>query len=161
MTHSSSTHRTRSRELRDALGSFPTGVTVVTYEHDGLPLGITVSSFTSVSLSPALVLVNLQRDSRAAQNLDGRPFTINVLTADQLDVALQFSGGVNDDVVIEWDNTGIAPRLAETHAFYTCLPWATYDGGDHIILVGEVIDFDSDPSQEPLVFHQSRFKELL
>lgn len=160
MAISNSKTRTNVRLLRDALANFATGVTVVAYDHDGAPAGITVSSFTSVSLDPALVLVNLQKDSRAATNMDGKHFTINVLANDQLPLAMQFAGGGEQDVVVQWDHSGTAPRLADAHAYYTCRPWATYDGGDHLIVVGEVIDYHSDDDSDPLVFHQSRFKEI-
>ncbi|MDO5049225.1 MAG: flavin reductase family protein [Actinomycetaceae bacterium] len=160
MANSNSTPRIKPRLLRDALGNFATGVTVVTYDNNGVPAGITVSSFTSVSLDPALVLVNLHKNSKAAERLDGKPFTINVLSNDQLPIAMQFAGGDQEDVTVDWDNFGIAPRFAQAHAYYTCRPWATYDGGDHIILVGEVVDYHSDTESDPLVFHQSRFKEI-
>ena len=81
------------RELRDAFGQFATGVTVVTCTNEeGEPHGATVNAFTAVSLDPPLAQVTLGRTSRACQFLDGRPFAINVLAADQLDVAWHFAG---------------------------------------------------------------------
>ncbi|MDT7601733.1 MAG: hypothetical protein QOK26_3810, partial [Pseudonocardiales bacterium] len=80
------------RELRSCLGHFATGVTVITCDGDGTPHGATVNAFSAVSLDPPLVLVSLDRKSKACKYLDGRPFTVNVLTEPQDDVALHFAG---------------------------------------------------------------------
>lgn len=151
---------TDQRALRNALSGFASGVTVVTYDNEGEPTGITVSSFTSVSLDPPLVLVNLRRESKAAHAIHDKPFAVNVLSEDQAPIAMQFAGSFNPDLEIKWDVSGIAPRLTQTHAFFIAKPRARYDGGDHVILVGEVVSFGYAPKAKPLLFHQSRFKEL-
>ena len=80
-----------ARHLRGCLGRFATGVAVVSYAVNGEACGLTVNSFTSVSLDPPLVLVSLARKARACEHLGQQPFAINVLRADQLDVAMQFA----------------------------------------------------------------------
>src|SRR3954465_7893460 len=84
------------RELRQCLGHFTTGVTVITCAGaDGAPHGATVNAFTAVSLEPPLVLVSLDRRSRLCALLEAAPFTVNVLEASQKDLALHFAGRPN------------------------------------------------------------------
>lgn len=145
----------RSR-FRAALGRFATGVTVVGHRAaDGTARGITVNAFTSVSLDPPLVLVSIARRALSHGLLDGQPFSINVLKVEQEPLARHFSGETQD-VEIRWVNGTVAPRLAEPLAWLECRPWATYDGGDHTLYVGRVVDFlfgDGDA----LGFYAGRF----
>lgn len=149
-----------SRELRSAFGHFPSGVTVVSYSHEGKTFGVTVSSFTPVSLEPPLVLVSLMRSGRAADLLPHVPFAINVLASDQFDVAFQFAGLNSTPMEVEWDMSSSAPRLAYAHAHFTCRPWRTYDGGDHVLVLGEVLDYRSTPDTRPLVVHQGAWQDM-
>lgn len=142
--------------FRSALSRFATGVIVVGHRaEDGTPRGITVNAFASVSLDPPLVLVSIARSARSHPFLDGKPFSINVLKVEQEPLARHFSGEAQD-VDIRWVNGTVAPRLAEPLAWLECRPWATYDGGDHTLYVGRVVDFlfgDGDA----LGFYASRF----
>ncbi|MEV7730041.1 flavin reductase family protein [Streptomyces sp. NPDC087917] len=148
------------RALRNCLGQFASGVTVVTTADGTAVYGATVSSFTSVSLDPPLVLVSLDRRSRTCDRLAGSPFGVNVLGADQRDLALLFAGGGDGaGADIAWDGPERAPRLAGAVAHFTCVPWASYDGGDHVLHVGEVTAFDA-PGGPPLVFHAGELGEF-
>ncbi|MDT7675907.1 MAG: hypothetical protein QOD82_3809, partial [Pseudonocardiales bacterium] len=130
------------RELRSCLGHFATGVTVITCDGDGSPHGATVNAFSAISLDPPLVLVSLDRKSRACKYLDGKPFTVNVLTEPQDDVALHFAGRPMSSGP-EWAPTeaGRAPRLRGSLAWISCDPWRSYDGGDHVLYLGQVREF--------------------
>ncbi|WP_232838411.1 flavin reductase family protein [Streptomyces geranii] len=141
------------RALRDCLGRFASGVTVVTTGDGSAVHGVTVSSFTSVSLSPPLVLVSLDRRSRGCGRLgECAAFGINVLAADQHGLALLFAGRADAPATgIRWEGDPAAPRLAGAVAHFTCVPWAAYDGGDHVLHVGEVVQFEA-LGGEPLVF---------
>lgn len=143
------------RHFRECLGRFATGVTVVSYWADGAPRGATVNSFTSVSLDPPLVLVSISRRAKAAEYLHQGGFCVNVLNASQMDVALGFAGR-HSKTDITWVITPHAPRLRHSHAWLDCTPWRTYDGGDHLLLVGEVHDASFENS-EPLLFHGGAF----
>lgn len=145
------------RSLRSCLGQYATGVAVVTYEGEDGPRGATINSFTSVSMDPALVLVSFARSTTAARLLDGRPFTVNVLAAGQLDVALRFAGRPNPDLQVPWSAGVDVPRLRGTVAWLECQPWATYDGGDHLLFLGRVVRHDSRRG-EPLLFHRGQFR---
>lgn len=147
------------RELRNTLGNFATGVTVITYESKGVFHGVTVNSFTSVSMDPPLVLVSLMRSSRALPYLLERPFAINVLGNEQLATALKFAGKP-DQGEIDWVTGEQAPRIDDAVAFFQCLPWAGHDGGDHMLVLGEVRSFGQRDDIKPLLFHRGRWVEL-
>ena len=143
---------TRARELRQVFGAFATGVAVVTTRtEDGVPHGATASAFTAVSLDPPLAQVTLPRTSRAARYLEVAPFAINILSIEQMDVARHFAGEVLDEEPA-WTLDGNAPVLAKNAATLECRPWNIYDGGDHIIVVGEVIGMEITGREPLLVF---------
>lgn len=147
------------RELRDAFGQFATGVTVVTCTNEaGEPHGATVNAFTAVSLDPPLAQVTLGRNAKACEYLDGRPFAINVLAADQLDVAWHFAGRPADEAPA-WVEGPTAPLLAGTATTISCTAWRTYDGGDHVIVIGEVQAVEIT-DRAPLLFHGGQFRYL-
>lgn len=139
-----------SRGLRHAFGSFASGVTVVTTRaEDGTPQGAAVSAFTAVSVDPPLAQVTLTRSSRAARYLEGGPFAINILSLEQLPVARFFAGKAPAEEP-EWTLDGNVPVLTRNAATLECRPWNIYDGGDHIIVVGEVIGHNVT-EREPLL----------
>lgn len=125
--------------LRACLGRFATGVAVVTFHGLDGPRGITVNSFTSISLRPPLVLASVARGARAHDQLAGRPFTVNVLGAEQEPIARCFAGG--EAIEVAWEQGELAPRLPGALAQLQCRPWRTYDGGDHTLYLGEVAEF--------------------
>jgi flavin reductase (DIM6/NTAB) family NADH-FMN oxidoreductase RutF len=148
-----------SRTIRTAFGRFATGVTVVTCARDGgLPHGATVNAFTAVSLDPALCQVTVTRASKASRYLDGKPFAVNVLAADQQHVAWHFSGRPQQPEP-RWAEGPTAPVLVGAATTISCRPWRSYDGGDHLIVVGEVVDLEVTDA-EPLLFFGGRFREL-
>lgn len=150
---------TRSRRLRMAFGRFATGVTVVTCRsHEDAPHGATVNAFTALSLEPALCQVTLMRTSKACSYLRGTPFAVNVLGTDQTDTALHFAGRPTEPAP-RWAARGGTPYLMGCAAVYFCQPWRAYDGGDHLIVVGDVehVDLTDD---EPLLFYRGAFREI-
>jgi flavin reductase (DIM6/NTAB) family NADH-FMN oxidoreductase RutF len=158
-----STHRDEStpdltpRELRRCLGQYATGVAVVTYTTDDGPRGATNNSFTSISVDPPLVMVSFARHTNAARYLDHTPFVVNVLASTQLDIALQFAGKPQEGLEVPWSDAAQVPRLRGTVAWLECRPWATHDGGDHLIYLGRVVRHGSRHG-EPLVFHRGQFR---
>jgi flavin reductase (DIM6/NTAB) family NADH-FMN oxidoreductase RutF len=135
------------RALRNAFGTFMTGVTVVTsVDPAGAPIGFTANSFTSVSLDPALVLVCVAKSSRNYAVLAGAAdFAINVLAENQVDVSNTFARPVKDRFAqVEWQRgmTG-SPLLSGVTAWFDCKMHKTVDAGDHIILIGQVVSFES------------------
>jgi flavin reductase (DIM6/NTAB) family NADH-FMN oxidoreductase RutF len=146
-----------SRHLRRSVGQFVTGVTVVTYDVEGSPRGVTVNSFTSVSVDPPLILVSIARTARAAAGLSGAPLVVNVLAADQLDLAGHFAGQRQDGLEIPWSQHHRPPRLRGAIAWIECQPYAEVHAGDHILFLGRVTSHRM-LSREPLLFQTGRFR---
>lgn len=149
------------RALRDALGMFATGVTIVTtLAPDGSPVGLTVNSFNSVSLAPPLVLWSLAR--RAASFdlfMQAGHYAINVLTVRQHALALRFAQRDADRWAgVDWHpgKSGM-PVLAGAAAVFECASRSQYSEGDHTILVGEVLHSEHHAHSSPLLYHGSRF----
>lgn len=149
------------RAFRDALGRFATGVTVVTAcEAAGsAPVGITVNSFASVSLDPALVLWSAARSSlRHAHFSRASAFAIHVLGAAQTGLAERFSRSDASFSGIRFSvNEHGVPLLAGSLARFECLTEAQHEGGDHTIIIGRVTRFTLGNACAPLVFARGRF----
>ena len=148
------------RSLREALGQFATGVTVVTaIDPQGAPVGLTVSSFNSVSLSPPLVLWSLGRASRALAAFQAcSHYAVNVLSASQLPWAMQFAARDVDRFAGVDITTGLtgAPLIGGTLATFECANRSQYPEGDHIIFVGEVLACQSTGQAAPLLYHRGK-----
>lgn len=149
-----------SAEFRKALGSFATGVTIITCRgSDGKPLGLTVNSFNSVSLNPPLVLWSLAHNSLSLEAFRGaRYFAVHVLAADQEELSVRFARRGADKFAGLALETGIGelPLLTGCSARFQCRSAYQYEGGDHIIFLGEVLSFDRSDAP-PLVFHGGRY----
>jgi flavin reductase (DIM6/NTAB) family NADH-FMN oxidoreductase RutF len=146
------------QHFRGGLGRFATGVAIVTFDGVTKRHGITVNSFTSVSMDPPLVLVSIARTAKSHDELAGRPFTVNILGAEQRQLALHFAGRPGPEPL--WVEGKTAPRLSRVLAYFECKPWAAYDGGDHTLYLGEVVDFDHR-SGDALAFANSAFTTIL
>ena len=152
------------RTLRDALGCFATGVTVVTcLDEAGTPAGLTVNSFTSVSLDPPLLSVCIAKYAASAKPLSEAPnFAINVLQTGQQPASIRFSTRDEDRFgATPWAcGEAGAPILKDSLGVFECEHYALYDGGDHHILVGQVIKASFDASLDPLLYFRGRYRRL-
>ncbi len=153
----SRTSAPRANHFRGSLGRFATGVAIVTFDGATKRHGITVNSFTSVSMEPPLVLVSIARSTKAHDELANRPFTVNILGAEQRQLAMHFAGRPGPEPV--WVEGETAPRLSGVLAYFECMPWAAYDGGDHTLYLGEVADFNYR-SGDALAFANSSFTTI-
>lgn len=148
------------RDLRHAFGRFGTGVTVVTTRSDdGEAHGATVSAFVPVSLDPPLAQVTLMRSSKLSGYVADRPFAVNVMALGQLDTCLHFAGKPMKNGPAWGASTSGVPVLAGNAATLECQPWRVYGGGDHVIVVGEVVALDISAT-EPLLFVGGKFHHL-
>ena len=151
------------RGYRDALGQFATGVAVVTTAHQGAPAGITVKSFSSVSLAPPLVLWSLDKGSSKFDVFSTqKDYAIHVLAADQAALSNHFSANGRDFTDIDWqaDERGV-PNLGGVLARFDCHLSAIHEAGDHLILVGTVQNCAlSDSPKKPLLFQGGAYQEL-
>ncbi|CAG0932083.1 MAG: p-hydroxyphenylacetate 3-hydroxylase, reductase component [Rhodocyclaceae bacterium] len=151
------------RALRDALGAFATGVTVVSaLDPDGRAVGLTVNSFNTVSLDPPLILWSL---SLASPNLAAfraaNHFAVNVLAAGQQEIAERFARRSSDKFAgIDWrEGLGGAPLLPGCCAVLECRNELQHGGGDHLVFIGRVERFGRG-NAEPLLFHGGRYRFL-
>jgi flavin reductase (DIM6/NTAB) family NADH-FMN oxidoreductase RutF len=148
-------------EFRGAMGSFATGITIVTaLGEDGKPIGLTANSFNSVSLTPALVLWSLSKAARSmAVFRHARHYAINVLAADQRALAERFAGRVLDRFAGVEYRSGLhgCPVIEGAAAVFECASKSRHEEGDHVIFVGEVQACSHRPEAQPLVFHQGRY----
>jgi 4-hydroxyphenylacetate 3-hydroxylase, reductase component len=151
-----------TRAFRQALGAFPTGVAVVT-AGEGTPMGITVNSFTSVSLDPPLVLWCIDRKSdRFDAFTKVKAFTISILGTAHRDVSSRLATPGSHHL----DGIGLLPTelgppaLGDALAYFECEREALHEGGDHAILVGRVVRFARREAGAPLVYHQGRYSAL-
>jgi flavin reductase (DIM6/NTAB) family NADH-FMN oxidoreductase RutF len=146
------------RAFRNALGSFTTGVTVVTAMTSDGPIGMTVNSFASVSLDPPLVLWSpAKSSSRYGAFTGARHFAIHVLSAEQDHLSAAFTRGGNgfDGIEIRFNDEGV-PVLPGTLARFECAQQAQHDAGDHTIIIGKVLRV-AHRQGEPLCFSGGRF----
>ncbi len=151
------------RAYREALGCFPTGVAVVTAPGPGSPVGITVNSFTSVSLDPPLVLWCMDRkSSRHALFGDAQVFTINLLGTDHKEVSSRLARPGEhklDGIALLPTELG-PPALADSLAVFECQREQTVDVGDHTILIGRVLRFSRPSQSAPLVYFGGKYSAL-
>jgi len=158
---SAAAERFDRRDFRKALGQFATGVTVVsTRAKDGRRIGITVNSFSSVSLDPPLVLWSLSRQTPSFADFIGASrFAINVLAASQHHLSRQFSTPLRDkfEGVDCLQDVAGCPLLKGATAHFVCRNVRQFEGGDHVIFLGEVEEYEWNEG-EPLVFHSGRYR---
>ncbi|MES2977517.1 MAG: flavin reductase family protein [Pseudomonadota bacterium] len=148
-------------EFRGALGMFATGVTIITARTAaGKLVGLTANSFNSVSLSPPLVLWSLGRSAASMSALSaGSHYAINILSADQKELAERFAGKRDE----RWKDVGFsdghcgAPLLTGAAATFECFNRSRYEEGDHVIFVGEVERCSHRAGASPLLYHGGKF----
>jgi flavin reductase (DIM6/NTAB) family NADH-FMN oxidoreductase RutF len=132
-------------------------------EPDGEPVGITVNSFTSVSLDPPLVLWNIARESRSTDAfVKAGEFVVNVLAGDQIVVSEHFAQPERPvfDNLARDAAPDAQPTLAHCLAYLHCRTQAIYEGGDHFIIVGEVTRHELGRSADPLLYFGSRYRQI-
>ena len=156
-------NKNRSRNLRQALGSFPTGVTVVScLDKNNYPLGFTANSFTSVSLDPQLISICIDKESF---NIDTfsitEHFAVSILSESQQSISTTFATPNEERFKdIDWrsEDTG-SPIISNAVAWFDCKTEQVVDAGDHLILIGKIITFDSSP-KTPLMYLRGNYVNL-
>jgi flavin reductase (DIM6/NTAB) family NADH-FMN oxidoreductase RutF len=146
--------------FRDAMADLPAAVSIVTTTGaDGTPRGATVSAMTSVSLRPAMLLVCLDERSDTLAALDsGRHFLVHVAADGQQEQVMRFAGkGAGKFDGVAW-HTGMSgqPQLAGATVVLDCLVAALVPGGDHTVVLGQVVGINHRPHTTPIVYHRRR-----
>jgi flavin reductase (DIM6/NTAB) family NADH-FMN oxidoreductase RutF len=148
------------RVMRDVLGHFVSGVTVVTAVGPDGPIGFTCQSFSSLSLDPPLVTFAPARTSTTWPRLrEAGRFCVNVLAAEQRALSGQFArSGTDKFAGVHWTPSAHgSPVLDGVVAWIDSELWAEYDGGDHTIVVARVLDLGADAAHDPLLFHRGGY----
>ena len=152
------------RNFRDALGHFATGVAIITTKGpNGAPIGLTVNSFASVSLDPPLVLWSLDRTSdRFTAFMQAEHYAVNILGDANQTLSHRLSRKGEFTLEGEPVRTGPhgAPMLTCAIASFECRIEHRYEGGDHVIFVGRVLDFSHPSHGRPLVYYRGRYRVL-
>lgn len=154
-----------AQRFRKALGSFPTGICLVTtIAEDGKREGMTINSFASVSLAPPLILWSIRDDARSSDAfLISRTFVLSVLAADQAALAMHFAKPAPDKFAAYEDafeaGIGSCPRLKRSVATYECSVYSRHQEGDHTILLGRVQEFTVS-DHAPLMFHAGKMGSM-
>jgi len=153
------------QRLRRVLGKFPTGVAIVTgWDADRRErLGMTISSFNSVSMRPPLVLFSISRRAYSFASWVRLPgYAISILSQEQQYLSDRFSQPLSG----KWDGVSFrnglfeAPLIDDAAAYLECLAYRQYDGGDHIIFIGQVQNLWHGDAELPLVFYQGQYASL-
>lgn len=149
------------KDFRRALGKFATGVTVITTrDEQGDDIGMTANSFSSVSMDPPLILWSVDTSNLGTRAYrEAEYFAVNILNENQVDVSNRFAQRGEDKFSgLEVSRgAGQVPLLPDCAALIECRTWNTYDGGDHLIIVGEVLNYHYVDSVRSLVFHNGRY----
>ncbi|GAA2882771.1 flavin reductase family protein [Streptosporangium fragile] len=150
-----------AESFRKALAVHAAGVVVITAQVEGVPVGLTATSFSSVSLTPPLVSFYVDQSSTTWPWLrQAGHFAVNVLASDQADVASRFAMKGIDRFAAptSWSSGPLGvPLLGGVSAHLVCAPHSTVDIGDHILVVGLVTETNLAPGGRPLLYHQGRF----
>ena len=148
------------KAFRRALGNFATGVTIITARApDGSTVGVTASSFNSLSMDPPLILWSSMKEARSCAIFESAThFAVNILAADQMDMSNHFARQQPDKFAgLDYEEgLGGAPLFPDCAGRFQCESYAKLDGGDHWIFVGRVVGFD-DFGRAPLIFHQGSY----
>ena len=153
--------------MREAMRQWATGVTVVSSLHNGVRHGMTVSSFTSISLEPPIVLISLSRDTRTHDLVQRSGiFGVTLLNQSQHEISDRFAGRTADDQDRFADletfvlHTG-APFLYGGLSYLDCVVTASQDIGDHTLFIGQVIALQVEPDGAPLIYYNRDYRRLM
>jgi flavin reductase (DIM6/NTAB) family NADH-FMN oxidoreductase RutF/DNA-binding MarR family transcriptional regulator len=150
-------------QLRRVFGKFTTGVTIVTADSGGKPVGMTCNSFASVSLDPPLLLWSLRKASASYDDfVKAEYFAVNILASDQIELSGKFAKSSADKFAgVDFERgQGGAPIFPGTTASFECRVEVAHEGGDHLIIVGRIVGFNHS-ERAPLVFSDGRYVEAV
>lgn len=148
------------RLFRNAMGSFATGVTVITTEVSGEVHGMTANAFMSISLKPKLIAISVGENARMLGFIkDSKQFAVNVLSSAQQNESKQFSGQLNLEHEVQFVPYMGVPTLVDSLAVITCDLHSEYVVGDHTVFIGQVTGIKLE-EKDPLIYSQGKYREL-
>jgi flavin reductase (DIM6/NTAB) family NADH-FMN oxidoreductase RutF len=148
------------RLFRNAMGSFATGVTVITTEVAGEIHGMTANAFMSISLNPKLIAISVGENARMLNHIkEAKQFAVNILTSEQQNESKQFSGQLNLEHEVTFSSHKGLPILTDALANITCTLHSEYVVGDHTVYIGQVTGVKLE-QKPPLLYSQGKYREL-
>jgi Conserved protein/domain typically associated with flavoprotein oxygenases, DIM6/NTAB family, COG1853 len=148
-------------DFREFMSIYPTGVTIVTTFDNDKPYGLTVNSFTSLSLDPLLILICIKKGKKSHDILSrSKYFCINMLANDQAALSIRFADPTIEDrrfEGIEYEVKDCCPLIKGCIGYIICENFNRYDGGDHEIFIGKVIDYFLGKEALPLIFYKRAY----
>lgn len=155
-----------AEDLRQAMRQWATGVTIVTASHNGVQHGMTVSSFTSVSLDPPLVLISLEHVTKTFRLVyEARCFAVTILSQEQIEISDRFAGRITDQDdrfvgLNTFTMSSGAPLLTKGLAWFDCCVVSTYPAGSHTVFIGEVLEARTGSGDSPLLYYDRNYRSL-
>lgn len=142
------------------MGTFATGVTVITTEVEGQVHGMTANAFMSVSLDPKLVVISIGEKARILSKIqESKTFSVNILAEDQQEISMIFAGQIKEGREINFDCLAGQPVIPGALAQVTCEVNAEHIEGDHTLFIGKVTDIHLEDG-DPLLFYKGRYRSL-
>jgi|BEDMetMinimDraft_2_1075160.scaffolds.fasta_scaffold00194_14 Conserved protein/domain typically associated with flavoprotein oxygenases, DIM6/NTAB family len=145
-------------DFREFMSMYPTGVTIVTAFEGNRPYGLTVNSFTSLSLDPLLILICIKKGKRSHYVINNAShFCVNILGQNQENLSVRFADPALEDKRfenLEYEIRSNCPIIKGCIGYIICEKYASFDGGDHTIFLGKVIDYFKGKDNLPLIFYK-------
>lgn len=149
------------REFRNAMGKFPTGVTVITTEVDNEVHGMTANAFMSVSLNPKLVVVSIGEKAQVLEKIKKtNKYAVNILSADQQELSMMFAGQIKEREDVIFDRLSDLPVIKGALAQITCEVVNVHIEGDHSLIIGKVTDIHLE-DHDPLLYFNGKYRSFL
>lgn len=153
-------HEIDDRFFRNAMGSFATGVTVITTENNGEVTGMTANAFMSVSLNPKLVAISIGENAKMLHRIkESDKFAVNILSDEQQKESMQFAGQLKEHYDVKFEDYKGLPTIDNSLAIITCDVHSQFVAGDHTIFIGHVTGVKLE-SKDPLLFSQGQYRTL-
>jgi flavin reductase (DIM6/NTAB) family NADH-FMN oxidoreductase RutF len=148
------------RQFRNAMGTFVTGITIITTEVENEVYGMTANAFTSVSLDPKLILVAISNNAKMLSHIQhAKKFAVSFLASDQIAQSMHFAGQIKYAEPYEFARLNSHPVINDALANITCNVYSEFVAGDHTLFIGEVTDICLNEG-DPLLFYQGKYREL-
>ncbi|MDM5450980.1 flavin reductase family protein [Peribacillus simplex] len=150
-----------SRTFRNAMGTFATGITIITTEIDGEVSGMTANAFMSVSLDPKLVLISIDKKAKMLEKIQKtKKYGISILSSDQLQESMNFAGQIKEKIDVDFDRVGDMPVLKGALLNLSCNLADIHEAGDHILFIGEVMEMKINEG-DPLLYFGGKYRNLV
>ena len=149
------------RLFRQAMGSFASGVTVITTKSNGDVHGMTANAFMSISLQPKLIAISVDHRAKMLEPIrEAKKFAVNILSDQQKEMSMYFAGQLKEKRAISFEELQGVPVLPKSATSIACQLYDEHEAGDHTIFIGEVLGITLE-EEAPLVFHGGQYKEIV